>query len=201
MRNIIYAIIVLAMCSLAKADVFTFTINSATYNDGVHHVGGYHSTVAHDEPAFAYPVISYCVDLQHTVGFNQSFQVSLVNLASYSGALQQNYWEAAYLVLQLQNVTDIGTISDIQRGIWLITSPGTSDPYLTTIGAFTWATQAAQNYQSVDPSQFVLAIPTGSMGQAQLFMVPEPATWAIVVFIGASLLLFVHLGRLKRKSK
>ncbi len=192
MRNLFYAIILLAMCSLARADVFT--INSAQFNDGHYFVGPYHSTLNGE------PIISFCVDFTHHVGFGDQFDVTVVSLADFNGPLRLNYLEAAWITQYMSGVTDVFSLSVMQTAIWLITTPGTSDPYLTTSGAFAWAVQAAQNYQSIDASQYFLAIPSGG-GQAQLFMVPEPsaaAMFGIMLVLGLSGILFM---RLKRRAK
>lgn len=191
-RNILYAIILLAMCSLARASILS--IESAQYNDGHSFVGPYSSLLDGNQ------IVSFCIDYGHNVGFHQNFNVSVVSLANFEGPMRTNYLEAAWIVLQMQNTTDLATLSDQQRGLWLITTPGTSDPYLTTIGAFTWATAAAQNYQSVDPSQFNLLLRNGNIGQSQITMIPEPGAvcW---VLVGASLLVFLYLGRRQRAKK
>ncbi len=189
MKNLIYAIILLAMCSLARADVFT--INSAQFNDGHYFVGPYHSTLN------GQPIISFCVDFTHHVGFGDQFDVTVVSLADFNGPLRLNYLEAAWITQYMSGVTDVFSLGVMQTAIWLITTPGTSDPYLTTSGAFAWAVQAAQNYQTIDASQYFLAIPSGG-GQAQLFMVPEPSIGAIIGVLAASLMLFLYFGRKQR---
>ena len=188
MRKFLLLALVL-LCSTARADVFRFTINSADFNDGSFYVGLYHSTLTHGnpDPDLAIPVLSICIDFTHHVNFGQSFEVHAINLGDYSGPLAQNYWEAGWLALQLANTTDIQTISNIQRAIWLITTPGTDNPYLTTLGSFEWANQAALNYQSVPASMFELYLRSGETGQAQLSVVPEPSTWA-TIFLGFGVL-------------
>lgn len=192
-------LVFVCLCTSARADVFQFTINSADYNDGSFYVGQYHSTITHGnpDPNLAIPLLSICIDFTHHVNFGESFEVHAINLADYQGPLAQNYWEAGWLALQLQTTTDLPTISNIQRAIWLITTPGTDNPYLTTLGSFEWANQAALNYQSVPASTFELYLRSGESGQSQLSVVPEPSTYALSLFgVGTiSLLGFRRLFR------
>lgn len=188
-------LLLLALCLTAQADVYRLSITSAPYNDGEHAVGFYNSSFQINEN-LAIPLLTVCVDFTHQVGFNSPFEVTVVNLANYNGPLATNYLQAAWLILQLNGLTDVNAISQIHRGIWLITTPGTSDPYLLTSGAFAWANQAALNYQSVDASQFTLFLRSGATGQNQIGYqcVPEPTTWA---FCAVGLIALVGLRRFK----
>lgn len=186
-------LVALSLCfGSAKADTFRLSINSAAYNDGHFGVGFYNSTLLINEN-LALPLQTVCIDFGHNVAFNQPFAVTIVNLHVFDGALHDNYWMAGWISLQMQNTTDLATLSDQQRAIWLITTPGTSDPYLTTLGSFTWANQAALNYHSVSDSNFVLYLRSGEAGQSQLSVVPEPATYA---YLCAGLISLVGFRRL-----
>lgn len=173
------------------------TINSADTNDGHYSVGFYHSTLDIGDH-LSIPLLTVCVDFTGHAAFGQSFAVTVVNLHDFAGPLRTNYLEAAWLTLQLGNgLTDVDAISNIQCAIWLITTPGTSDPYLLTSGAFAWAALAAQNYQSINDRNFVLYLKSGETGQSQLSVVPEPSVFA---FFGVGLLAFVGFRRWIRST-
>lgn len=194
MKNIaLFITALIALCAPARADVLVIT--SAPYFDGHSNVSPYNSLLNGS------PIQTFCLEYEHHVGFNTPFDVTVVNLHNFAGPLHDNFWQAGWLALQTQGVTDIATLSDISAAIWLICTPGTSDPYLTSPAAFVWANQAALNYQSVPDSSFTLLLRSGDAGQAQLFMVPEPATYFIFLILGASLLWFIHLGRKQRRAK
>lgn len=197
MKKFLFLLLLALATASTKADTIRLTINSAPYNDGHFGVGFYNSTLTYGnpDPYLSIPLLTVCIDFTHHVSFNQSFDITLVNLANYAGPLHDNYWQAGWLALQLQTTTDLATISDIQRAIWLITTPGTDNPYLTTLAAFGWANQAAQNYQSVAESNFVLYLRSGEAGQAQLSVVPEPTVFAlagvgVIALVGFRRLLF-----------
>ena len=190
-------LVALCLCiSSAKADVFNLTINSADTNDGNYFVGFYHSTLRINDNV-SVPLLTICVDFTDHVGFGESFAVTPVNLHDYVGPMHDNYWEAGYLALLLQTTNDATVISNIQRAIWLITTPGTSDSYLTTLASFDFANQAALNFHSVSDSNFVLYLRSGDNGQVQLSVVPEPSTYAFVCAGTISLLGFRRLFRVR----
>lgn len=176
--GLVLGVFLLLVSAPLRADVVHLTITSADYNDGQYYVGPYHSIIAHGDN-LVFPAITFCIDFTHHVGFGQGFEVHVVNLADYTGALHDSYWEAGWLTLQLQNTTNLVSISNIQRAIWQITTPGTTDPYLTTADASAWVAQAVANYQSVDQSNFVLYLRSGESGQSQISVVPEPTTYAL----------------------
>lgn len=171
----------------AKPDILT--INSAPFNDGSYGVGFYNSTLNDSS------LLTVCIDFTHHVGFNDPFSVNVVNLHDFSGAQHDSFWEAGYLALQLQGLTDITQISAIQRAIWTITTPGTTDSYLLAGNSSSWVLQAQQNYHSVSDSSFTLLLRSGDPGQAQLVIgVPEPSTYA---FCGIGLIALIGLRRFK----
>lgn len=182
MKRFLFLLLV-ALCTAypfsARADILKFTINSAGTFDGSFYVGQYNSSYTNQDGSIFVPIQSFCIDFTDHVSFGEEFDVTAVNLANFSGPLQQNYWEAGWLALQIQNTTDVATISAMQRAIWLITTPGSSDPYLTTTDSFGWVLQAQQNYQSVAASDFVLFLKSGDVGQNQLAVVPEPSVFAL----------------------
>lgn len=200
MKRYLLVILFLLWISPARADVFHLTINSADYNDGQYYVGFYHSTLAHGDN-LVFPALTICIDFTHHVGFGEGFEVHAVNLADYAGPLATNYWEAGWLALQLQTTTDVATISNIQRAIWQITTPGTTDPYLTTSAASGWVDQAIANYQSCPQSEFVLYLRSGESGQSQLSVVPEPSVNACIGVGVLSLLGFLKFGRDQRRNR
>lgn len=192
-------IFALFAATLAMGDTLRLAINSADYNDGTAYVGPYHSTVSFDggptDVAWSYPVTTYCVDYTSHVGFGQAFDIQAYSLADYTGPLLTEYREAGYLALQIQSITDLATISNYQRAIWQITTPGSTDPYLFSPTINALVNDAQAHYQSVDPSQFVVYIKTGSEGQNQLSVVPEPGT---NMLIGAAALVAFGLWRKPR---
>ncbi len=184
-------LLLIALClTVGCARASVFSIESAPFNDGHSYIGGYHSLLDGNE------VISFCIDYGHNVGFHQSYEVTAISLSDYQGPLRTNYLEAGYLILLLTGITDVDAISNIQRAIWLITTPGTSDPYLTTSPSFAYATQATLNYQSVDASNFTLILRDGVAGQSQLVVgqVPEASTFA---FCAIGLVALIGLRRFK----
>lgn len=190
--------ILLFLLLWASAQATTFSIDSAQYNDGTEFLGPYNSTVTFDSnPSFAlsYPVQSFCVDLNSTVSFGQQFNVDVINLSQYSGPLALEYHESGWLAtMALQNTGSLTTLSAINRAIWLLTTPnGNSNPYLNTVDAQAWVTQAQVNYQSLPTNDVVLFLKDG-VGQNQIEVIPEPSTYA---FFGIGLLALIGFRRFK----
>lgn len=181
----------LAIIGIAKSRASTFEIDSATFNDGVENLAPYEGKL---DNVFC---TTYCIDLQSTVGFGQQFNVSVINLSTYTGPLATEYVEAAYIVLKLQNVTDVGTASILNRAIWDITSPGNTNPYLQDASVLSIVQDAQQNYQTVDRQNFDLLLKDG-VGQNQLMVVPEPEIYASFTIGLISLLGFIRLGQRKK---
>lgn len=183
MKRFLLLLILLPLLA-ARADTLTLRIDSAPYNDGTAFVGPYHSTITggSDTHAFSFPIETFCIDYFDHVGFGQTFNIAAYNLADYTGPLATEYWEAGYLALQMGLTTDVTILSQIQRAMWIITAPGTTDTYLNAgIPVHLWIQQAQNNYQTVSADHFTVYIRDGAEGQNQLYInqVPEPSTYAL----------------------
>lgn len=197
----IFAIFVigLVVSCRAKADTLTLSITSAQFNDGTMYVGPYLSQITggEDSHAFSFPIYTFCIDYTSHVGFGQTFNITAYNLADYTGPLATEYWEAGWLALQMGLTTDVTIISQIQRAMWIITTPGTTDPYLNAgVPVHLWVQQAIDNYQTVSADHFEIYVRDGLPGQTQLALlnVPEPSTYAMAG-IGLLALLGFNLKR------
>lgn len=190
-----FALLLLFALCAANVRADTFSIDSALYNDGTFFVGPYNSTWN------GLHITSFCVDMTHEVGFGQVFDVTAINLADYQGPDKSQFEQAAFLTTLMAGQTDIPTLSLIQRAIWLITTPGTTDPYLTQPSVFAYTTLAfQQSYSTQFDSQFTLFERAGDAGQAQLALVPEPSSYASAGIGFLSLLGFLWAGKRQRNN-
>src|SRR5258706_12311385 len=124
-----HLISLLAVLFAASLPASVFQINSAQFFDGTEYVGPYSSTLDGNQ------VITLCIDLQSQVGFGQQFDVTVVSLANYQGPDRNMYREEGWLAEQTIGLTDIATIWAIQRALWMVPIPGTTNPYLATADA------------------------------------------------------------------
>ncbi len=193
MKNLIYAIILLALCACAKASVFS--IESAQFNDGVEYVGPYSSLLDGNQ------VISFCIDLNSQVGFHQQFDVTVVSLANFQGSNDDKkmYREEGWLAEQTFGLTDVATLSAIQRAIWMV--PGLTSTYLATPDSLAWLALAEAHEHDTSLDSGITLYLSGAGGQSQIGVVPEISTQASIILLGASMLFFMYLGRKQRAAK
>ena len=147
-----------------------------------YYVGPYYGTIN------GAPVTLYCVDFANEVNWGETWEANLTPLAGgdlsdtrYGGAVGLPnaltlYEEAAWLTTQYaSNPSDY---ADIQTTIWQLFDPDAPSP-----SSNYWAQLAAQNYQSVDTSDYEIVTnvgPVTATGQVQEFLidpapVPEPS--------------------------
>lgn len=189
------SISLLAVLFAASLQASVFQIDSAPYFDGTEHVGPYHSRLDGIE------VISFCIDLNSQVGFGQQFDVTVLSLANYEGADKAAYREEGFLAGQALRFSDLPTISAIQRAIWMVGLPGTTNPYLVTADAVSWLTLAENQTHNTTTDANVLLYLKDGVGQSQIGVVPEPATWAIIVIGAVSLFGFLRMGHNQRQNR
>jgi hypothetical protein len=192
---IILAILSLFLTRTARADVEQFTINSAPFFDGHEFVGPYNSSLTGGD-AFYLPLHSFCIELNNTVNFGQAFAVTPILLSDYQPGTpaQMTLLEVGYLMVAAELASyqpnpDVGMLSLMNRAIWYLTTPGAAEnPYLNTADVGYWVNWA-QNHpvEPTDTQGFIIYLRDGDIGQSQMGFVmgpfiPEPGTWATVVF-------------------
>ncbi len=168
-------------------------------NDGQYYVSPYAGMMN------GQTVTLFCDDVLNEVTFNQTWQANVTNLATatlnsdfsqtryggvpsslVSGNAAQTYQEAAWLTTQFGS--DTSSYVDLQYALWFLMNPNLTK--YDTAGAQGWLDMAAQDYGSIDTSNFSIITNTSTAnnplaltGQVQEFIVqtPEPGTLALLI--------------------
>ena len=188
---------VLFLVPMAKADgsvnmVFT-GVNGV--NDGQYYVSPYTGTMN------GQTVILFCDDIINEVGFGQTWNANVTNLATavntnnfsqtrYGGvstsAVFSNpavaYEEAAWLVSQF--ASNPGDLVNLQYALWDIMNPGARGNGNSDVQ--NWLSLAGQDYGQINLNNFEIVTNCGPLaltGQVQEFIVqtPEPGTLALLL--------------------
>ena len=137
----------------------------------------------------------FCIDYTHDVTIGSSWGVSVGSLTDAGTAAGVGSYmkidnvqvtdlkKAAWLASQF-SVTDPSQWGAIHGAIWNIFLPAGNQNVLTWAGIDKWTQMAndaaANNFNNMDFSSWVVLTPTGSSGQIQLTTTPEPATMVLL---------------------
>lgn len=182
----LFATVVWALAICAKAD--TFTLNSATYTDPAtgFGVGPLSATLNHE-----FNFTAFCIDFADHVSYGDTWNVTVVNLADYSGN-RNPFEQEAYLTIQMSHTTNAQTIADMQYAIWRIA--GATDSSLVNTQSTFWVNQAqSQTFAPGFASDINVYFRSGDHGQNMISVIPEPSTTIAIAFF--ALVGFTFWGR------
>lgn len=184
----------------------TYTVGSGTESV---YIGAYYAKML-AEPG--QPTVDvFCEDFSHSISLNQEWTARFTNLGTGNlldtrwgalGANQQQYMEAAWLVLQF-NAQPTTEWAGIHSAIWNIFTPGTPAPS-TDAAMWLGRAQTFWNDGSVVAGEWTVVTDVNTIsgvGGVQEFLMhqtvtPEPAT---LILLGTGLALTLGIGVMTKR--